>query len=238
MDLTIKSDGSGVADGFNETPSVSWPTHMSGDRLSFIIEEHCMDKQILNDTLALFTPLSAIKARSMFGGYGIFSGEIMFALIVQGQLHLRAGQDNEATFQAAQLKPYVYRKKGFPVITKHYAIPTDWWDDKNALLTQAKIALSIAQYDKQKKTQTSAHRIKDLPNLRLANERMLKKVGITTVEALMKTGALNAYKAIQAQHKEPLQIELLLALEGAIDGKHWSVISKHRRHELMSRLNS
>ncbi|MEF1186295.1 TfoX/Sxy family protein, partial [Vibrio sinaloensis] len=39
-----------------------------------------MDKPILKDSMRLFEQLGQIKSRSMFGGFGIFADETMFAL--------------------------------------------------------------------------------------------------------------------------------------------------------------
>lgn len=196
-----------------------------------------MDKPVLKDSLRLFNNFDNVKSRSMFGGFGIFSGETMFALVVNDKLHLRANADNEKEYKAAGMKPYVYKKRGFPVVTKHYAIPEEWWDDTDKILAQAKLSLSAAKVDKEIKNNTSPNRIKDLPNLRLANERMLKKAGITTVDELYEAGALNAYKALQSTHEGEVSIDLLWALEGAISGKHWSVIPKERRSELLAKLS-
>ena len=93
----------------------------------------------------------------------------------------------------------------------------------------AKIALKSANLDKHTQSTTKPNRLKDLPNLRLATERMLKKAGIESVETLEKTGAVDAFKAIQLTHSSDLNIELLWALEGAINGTHWSVVPQNRR---------
>lgn len=195
-----------------------------------------MDKSILKKTLNLLGNLGDIKSRSMFGGFGIFSGNTMFALIVNNKLHLRANQKTEQEFKQAGLQPYIYKKRGFPVTTKHYAIPEIWWSDPQKIIDQAKYSLKAALEDKSNKEKSTPDRIKDLPNLRLLNERMLKKIGIETIEQLHTIGALNAYKALQQTLDTPLNVELLWALEGAIRGQHWSVIPENRRHELLEQL--
>ncbi len=53
-----------------------------------------MDKPILKDSMKLFEALGNIKSRSMFGGFGLFADETMFALVVNNQLHIRADQKN------------------------------------------------------------------------------------------------------------------------------------------------
>lgn len=66
---------------------------------------------------------------------------------------------------------------------------------------------------------------------------MLKKAGIKSVEQLEEKGALNAYKAIRDSHSAKVSIELLWALEGAINGTHWSVVPQSRREELENALS-
>ncbi|NGN96870.1 TfoX/Sxy family DNA transformation protein [Grimontia sp. S25] len=195
-----------------------------------------MDKPTLKNTLKFFECLGKMKSRSMFGGFGVFCDETMFALVVNNQLHLRAGPANETEFKALNMEPYVYKKRGFPVVTKYYAVPQDWWDQSGLMMDHATKALAIAREDQQEKKTAAPSRIKDLPNLRLATERMLKKAGIESVEELQRAGAVGAYQALQKSHNDTLSLELLWALEGAIEGKHWSVITPQRRNELLETL--
>ena len=195
-----------------------------------------MDKPILKNSLKLLDHLGNVKSRSMFGGFGIFAGEAMFALVVNNKLHLRANAKNEEEFKQAGLEPYIYKKRGFPVITKHYAILDEWWEHPEKIVEQARYSLKAAQVDKKAKEGCTPDRIKDLPNLRLSNERMLKKIGVQTIEQLHDIGALEAYKALQKTQETLLSLELLWALDGAIHGQHWSVIPESRRKELLAKL--
>ncbi len=196
-----------------------------------------MDKPILNNSMKLFEPLGEIKSRSMFGGFGLFADETMFALVVNNQLHIRADQQTSSDFETQGLKPYVYKKRGFPVVTKYYAISNDLWESSERLIEVAKQSLEQAKLEKKQQATSKPNRLKDLPNLRLATERMLKKAGIKSVEQLEEQGALNAYKAICNSHSAKVSIELLWALEGAINGTHWSVVPQSRREELKNALS-
>ncbi|MGC9421100.1 TfoX/Sxy family DNA transformation protein [Vibrio sp.] len=196
-----------------------------------------MDKPVLKDSMRLFEPLGRIKSRSMFGGFGIFANDTMFALVVNNQLHIRANDKLAAKFKQQGYQPYVYTKKGFPVVTKYYALPETSWSDPQFILSEAQSALTIAQLERDNQEQSKPERLKDLPNLRLATERMLKKAGINSVEQLHQQGALAAYQAIQRSHSSEVSLELLWALEGAIERKHWSVIPLSRREELIKRLS-
>ena len=195
-----------------------------------------MDKPILKESLRLLSLLGKIYSRSMFGGFGIFIDDTMFALVVQDKLHLRASNETINLFKEQGLEPYVYKKRGFPVITKYFALSEESWNEPDSILLQAVIALNVAKKDKEKQKTAEPSRIKDLPNLRLATERMLKNAGINTVEELRNTGSVNAYKAIQQTHSSHVSDELLWSLEGAIKGMHWSVVSKETRCELIKQL--
>ncbi|ENK2261965.1 TPA: DNA transformation protein [Vibrio parahaemolyticus] len=196
-----------------------------------------MDKPILKDSMKLFEALGNIKSRSMFGGFGLFADETMFALVVNNQLHIRADQQTSSDFETQGLKPYVYKKRGFPVVTKYYAISSELWESSDRLIEVAKKSLENAKLEKEQQASTKPNRLKDLPNLRLATERMLKKAGIDSVAQLEEEGALSAYKAIRDTHSTTVSLELLWALEGAINGTHWSVVPQSRREELMNGLS-
>ncbi|GLO61213.1 DNA transformation protein [Vibrio sp. MACH09] len=196
-----------------------------------------MDKPVLKNSLQLFEQFGKVKSRSMFGGFGIFVDEIMFALVVQDSLHIRANDITTDQFKTAGYKPYVYKKRGFPVVTKYFALPNEMWDDTEQIITIASFALEHARNEKSSHAEEKPTRLKDLPNLRLGTERMLKKAGITSVVDLRTVGAVGAYKAIQSSHPDTVNLELLWALEGALNGTHWSVISQERRAELMQALS-
>lgn len=195
-----------------------------------------MDRPTLKNTLKFFDSMGKIKSRSMFGGFGIFCDDTMFALVVNDSLHLRAGGENQETFKTLELKPYTYKKRGFPVVTKYFEIPAQWWENETQLMAFATIALNVAKKDQEIKKSNVATRIKDLPNLRLATERMLKKAGIESVEQLQQEGAVRAFQALQRSNGTSINLDLLWALEGAIDGKHWSVVTPQRRNELLASL--
>lgn len=195
-----------------------------------------MDKPILKDSMKLFEPLGRIKSRSMFGGYGIFVDDTMFALIANDKLHIRADDKAIQDFRKCGYEPYVYTKKGLPVVTKYFALPEDWGKDPQHTFECAKQAWYSANKEKVSQSVGRPARLKDLPNLRLATERMLKKAGIDSVEALEQKGSVEAFKAIKQTHSTEVSLELLWALEGTIQGKHWSVIPQARKDELQNHL--
>lgn len=196
-----------------------------------------MDKPVLKNSLKLFEKFGKVKSRSMFGGFGIFVDDAMFALVVNNALHIRSCKPLEEQFKKENYQPYVYKKRGFPVITKYFSLPDSLWNNSEDILNIAQVALKSAREEKESSSEDKPTRLKDLPNLRLGTERMLKKVGIESVSQLRNMGSVQAFKAIQASQEAPVNIELLWALEGALNGTHWSVISQTRRNELIEYLD-
>lgn len=196
-----------------------------------------MNKAIIKDSMKLFEPLGKIKSHSMFGGYGIFADEIMFAMVANGLLHIRADKDTTKHFKQQGFRPYIYKKRGRPVVTKYFTITEELWKEQKTILQLALKSLAVAKEERAAKSAAKPTRLRDLPNLRITIERMLKKAGIDSIERLSESGSVNAFNAIRETYACDVSIELLLSLEGAISGIHWSVIQDKRRKELINQVN-
>ncbi len=64
-------------------------------------------KQMLEDVVTLCAPLGSVAGKAMFGGFGVFCDGLMFALITrQGDVYLKADDENRPAFEKAGLKKY------------------------------------------------------------------------------------------------------------------------------------
>ncbi len=78
----------------------------------------------------------------------------------------------------------------------------------------------------------SEQRIRDLLNLGEKSERMLAAAGIETVAQLQKLGAVQAYLQVR-DSGEPVSLNLLYALEGALSNTHWNRLPADVREALL-----
>lgn len=62
--------------------------------------------------LEAFDAMGPVRARRMFGGAGLYLDGLMFALIADGQVWLKAGADNAPAFDAEGLPHFVYAPPG------------------------------------------------------------------------------------------------------------------------------
>jgi DNA transformation protein len=77
---------------------------------------------------------------------------------------------------------------------------------------------------------------KSLANLGPTSVRMLNGVGIHSEQGLRALGAVAAYFAVKASGANA-SLNLLWALEGALTGRHWRVVSREDRTSLLMQLD-
>jgi DNA transformation protein len=97
-------------------------------------------------TLELLEPLGPVRARAMFGGWGVYLGGRMFGLIIGERLYLKTDELTRSRFEEAGGEPFVYEGKGRkPVTLSYWTPPADAADDALALLPWARRAVEAAQ---------------------------------------------------------------------------------------------
>ena len=72
----------------------------------------------------------------------------------------------------------------------------------------------------------------NLPNIGKTLAGKLNQAGITTEQQLMETGSENAIIKIASLEDGDVCIDMLYALEGAIQGIRWHGLSRERKQEL------
>lgn len=178
-----------------------------------------------------FDFLGKITARSQFGGYGLLANGIMFSVVSEGELYLRANDAVENLFRAREMTNLVYAKRGLPVLLRYYWVDSLLWDDDLALRHFVKQAYQGAKSEVLSK-KCPPVRLKDLPNLSASLERLLWKVGIKSVAELRLEGAKRCYLKLRTLRCS-LGVNVLLALAGAISGHHYAVLPLIMRSELI-----
>ena len=91
-----------------------------------------------------------IRARSMFGGVGIYSGDLFFALLASDTLYLKVDDSNRPDFEGRGMGPFLPfgddRDK-----MQYYEVPADLLEDPDALRPWAEKAIAVAAKKKSKK---------------------------------------------------------------------------------------
>jgi DNA transformation protein len=100
----------------------------------------------VDHVMELLEPLGTMRARSMFGGFGIFHFDRMIALIADDRLYLKTDSVSRASFEAVGAAPFVYAgKRGKPAVMSYHEAPSACLDDAETMLQWARLAVEAAQ---------------------------------------------------------------------------------------------
>ena len=84
-----------------------------------------------------------VRARGMFGGVGIYSGDLFFALISDDTLYFKVDDSNRGDFEARGMGPFrPYGEDG--EIMQYYQVAEDLVEDAEALRPWAEKAIAVA----------------------------------------------------------------------------------------------
>jgi DNA transformation protein and related proteins len=88
--------------------------------------------------------VQGLRARSMFGGVGIYSGEFFFALIADDTLYFKVDDSNRPDFLARGMGPFQpYGEDG--EVMQYYRVPEDLLEDPEVLGQWAQKAIAVAR---------------------------------------------------------------------------------------------
>jgi DNA transformation protein len=91
-----------------------------------------------------------IRARSMFGGVGVYSGDLFFALIADDTVYFKADESTRPEFEARGMGPF--RPFGDDGGTmQYYQVPEDLLEDPEALRPWAEKAVAIARENRSRR---------------------------------------------------------------------------------------
>lgn len=100
--------------------------------------------------LDLFAPLGPIRIRRMFGGAGIYAGDVMFGLIADDVIHIKADAALAAALEAEGSGPFVWvppsgPKAGQPIAMSYWRLPDGALDEPDAACAWGRRALDVAR---------------------------------------------------------------------------------------------
>jgi len=92
-----------------------------------------------------FSFLGPIRIKKMFGGAGIYCNDLIFGIIVDDAVYLKADASTKNEFEALGMEPFSYEAKGNKKVSmSYYHIPEDYLEDPSELAIWAHKALDAA----------------------------------------------------------------------------------------------
>ncbi len=102
--------------------------------------------EFVKELLAEFAPL---RIKRMFGGAGVYSNELFFAILVEDELYLKVDDVTRADYERSGLRPFTYEmKNGRTATMSYYPVPADVLEDPEELFRWVRGALDAAKRGK------------------------------------------------------------------------------------------
>ena len=92
-----------------------------------------------------------VRARSMFGGIGIYAGDLFFGLMDDDVLYFKVGDSNRGLFEARGMGPFRPSGEGGEVM-QYYEVPADVLEDVEMLAPWVEAAVAVARQAKRGKS--------------------------------------------------------------------------------------
>lgn len=93
----------------------------------------------------LLAPMGPLKVKRMFGGAGVFASGVMFALIADDELYLKADSALSETLTAEGSEPFRFKMKdGRTSTMSYYRMPGAALDDSEEACAWGRLALDVA----------------------------------------------------------------------------------------------
>jgi len=102
------------------------------------------EKEFTSYVVELMQSIGPVRAKAMFGGYGIFLEGLMFGLVADGVLYLKADKETEEEFKARELEPFTYNNKGKAFKMSYYQAPEEALENDEEMESWAAQAYSTA----------------------------------------------------------------------------------------------
>lgn len=97
----------------------------------------------------LFAEFGEVAFKRMFGGQGLYAGGLMFGLVTDSVIYLKADETTSPAYAAENCAPFGYdTKHGRRVLTSYWRLPDRLYDEPGELAQWARAALSVAQAKK------------------------------------------------------------------------------------------
>lgn len=77
----------------------------------------------------VFQQFGEVRAKRMFGGYGVYHDDLMFGLVADDVLYLKADDQSAKLFEDKALGPFEYVKNGKSMQMSYYMAPEEIFDD-------------------------------------------------------------------------------------------------------------
>jgi len=102
------------------------------------------EKEFVSYVVDLMQSVGPVHAKAMFGGHGIYLDGLMFGLVADSVLYLKADKESKSEFKDRGLEAFTYSKKGKEYSMSYYQAPEEALEDDEVMNSWANRAYGVA----------------------------------------------------------------------------------------------
>jgi DNA transformation protein len=103
-----------------------------------------MPDEFIEYVMELFGPFGTVGVRRMFGGHGMYLDGLMFAIVSDDTLYLKADEMNRVEFEQASCEVFGYARKGKRATLNFFRAPEEAMESPQLMLPWARTAYAAA----------------------------------------------------------------------------------------------
>ncbi len=103
-----------------------------------------IQNELVAHVVELMQSMGPVTARRMFGGYGFFLDGLMFALMANDSLYLKADHETINDFRHRELEAFSYQKRGKAYSMSYYCAPEEALENAEDMMLWANKAYGAA----------------------------------------------------------------------------------------------
>lgn len=108
-------------------------------------------KEFIKYVEEILEPFAPIKIRPMFGGYGVYKSDLIFAIIVDSELYFKADATAAEYFKSQGSRPFTYSGKNKTVSMPYFIVLPEVLEDEEMLQSWFDMAYRSALQSKKSK---------------------------------------------------------------------------------------
>ena len=102
------------------------------------------EKEFVTYLIDLMQSIGPVHSKAMFGGHGIYLDKLMFGLVADGVLYLKADDTSIKEFTDKDLDAFTYNKKGKEYKMSYYQCPEEALESSEEMNYWANLAYAVA----------------------------------------------------------------------------------------------
>jgi len=106
-------------------------------------KKKAVTNKFVTEVVSLLAELGDVRAKAMFGGYGIYCGATFFALIARDRLFFKVNEDSRGEYLLRGMEPF----SPWPgtVLKSYYQVPREVFESDEELVRWARRAVAVAE---------------------------------------------------------------------------------------------